>query len=225
MSRRMIYTLSVVMAIAAASLIGIQMMTIKQMSDLQNQNFSAQANKALYDVTETINFREYSIFFNNDAEQSDFPDNSSGIYPNTNPNLPLSVLEERGEISVKSSVTNGKGKIIAQSSFFSHMQTPSFQAGYNRKRAQDAQTLRLQIYLKGRSELPLPLRISPNILAAVLDTSIRRNNIQLDYKFTIRTQIDTKNKNIMGSDDYNPSEKDHVYKVLLFPGDDPIKPD
>ena len=59
----MIYTLSVVMAIAAASLIGIQMMTITQMSDLQEQNFSAQANKALYDVTDMINFQEYSFFF------------------------------------------------------------------------------------------------------------------------------------------------------------------
>jgi two-component system phosphate regulon sensor histidine kinase PhoR len=213
------------MAIAAASLIGIQMMTIKQTSLLQEKNFSAQANKALQDVTETINIGELSFFYNNDAEQSDFPDNSTGIYPNTNPNLPLSVLEERGDISIKSSVTNGKRKIVAQSSFFSHIQTPSFQSGYNRKRAQDAQTLRLQIFLKERAELLLPLRIPPNILAAVLDTSLKRNNILLDYKFTVRTQIDGKNKNIIGNEDYNPGKNNRIYKILLFPGDDPIKPD
>lgn len=210
------------MAIAAASLIGIQMMTITQMSDLQEQNFRAQVNNALQTVNDIITDAEYAFFFNNDAEQSDFQDNSTGVYPNTNPNLPLSVLEERGEISVysKSSVINEKGKVILQSNFFSQIQTPSFQSGYNRKRAQDAQILRLQIFLKERAELPLPLRIPPNILAAVLDTSLKRNNILLDYKFTVRTQIDGKNKNILGSNDFNPGENNQVYKILLFARDD-----
>jgi len=210
------------MAIAAASLIGIQMMTIQQTSVLQEKNFSAQANKALQDVNDLITTKELSFFFNNDDEQIDFPDNSTGVYPNTNPNLPLSVLEEHGEISIvrKSSVPNVKGKIITESSFFSHFQAPSFQSGYNRKREKDAQTLRLQIFLNARADLPLSIRIPPNILAIVLDSALKQNNILLDYKYTILTQIDGKNKNIMGSYDYNPGKNNRVYKILLFASED-----
>jgi two-component system phosphate regulon sensor histidine kinase PhoR len=215
------------MAVVAVSLIIVQMMTIKQTAELQEKNFSSQANKALQDVTEMINLSELSFFFTNDAEQSDFPVNSSGIYPNSNPNLPLSALEERGEISVyrKFSGTNGKGEVVSQSSFFSQIQTPSFQSGYNRKRAQDAQTLRLQLFLKDRAELPLSLRIPPNILAQLLDSALKRNDIILDYKFTVRTQIDGKNANIMGSPDFKPSKGATVYRKLLFAGDDTPKPD
>jgi two-component system, OmpR family, phosphate regulon sensor histidine kinase PhoR len=214
------------MAIAAASLIGVQMMTIKKTSELQEQNFSAQANKALFDVTDIIDYEEYRIFFDNDAEQIDFPDNSSGVYPNTNPNLPLIAFEERGEISVRreSSVINEKGRVIEQSSFFSRIQVPSFQSGYNRKRAQEAQTLRFQLFLKDRAELPLSARIPPNILAAVLDSALKRNNILLDYKFTVRTNIDGKNVKIMGNGDYNPGKNHREYRILLFANGDIIKP-
>ena len=40
------------MAIAAAFLIIVQMMTIKHTAELQEKNFSTQAYKALQDVTE-----------------------------------------------------------------------------------------------------------------------------------------------------------------------------
>jgi len=215
------------MAVVAASLIIVQMMTIKQTAELQEKNFSSEANKALQDVTEMINLSELSFFFTNDAEQSDFPINSSGIFPNSNPNLPLGAFEERGEISVyrKFSGTTGKADVVSQSNFFSQIQTPSFQSGYNRKRAQDAQTLRLQIFLKDRAELPLSLRIPPNILAQVLDSALKRNNILLDYKFSVLTQIDGKNKYIMGNADFKPGKRTIVYRKLLFAGDDPPKPD
>ena len=215
------------MAVVAASLIGVQMMTIKQTAELQEKNFSTQAYKALQDVTETISLNETSFFFTLDAEQSDWPVNSSGIFPNSDPNLPLSALEEKGEISVyrKLSGASGKGRMIEKSNFFSQLQTQSFQYGYNRKSAQDAQTLRLQIFMKERAELPLSLRIPPNILAQVLDTALKRNDILLDYKYTVLTQIDGKNDYIMGSEDYRPGKNTKEYKRLLFAGDDPIKPD
>src|SRR5665647_724922 len=100
MSRRMIYTLSVVMAIAAASLIGVQMMTIKHTAELQEKNFSTQAIQALQEVCDNIGFYETSQFYTRDGEQSDLPDNSSELFPNSDPNLSLSALVEKGEISV-----------------------------------------------------------------------------------------------------------------------------
>lgn len=223
----MIYTLSVVMAVVAASLIIVQMLTIKQTAELQEKNFSAQANKALLDVTDFINLIELNYFFTNDDDQFDIPSNSTGIYPNTDPNLPLSALEVGGEISVqrKFSMTNKRGGVIAQSNFTSQLQIPSFQHGYNAKRAQDLQNLRLQLFLKDRAELPITERVPSNILAQLLDSALRQNDILLDYKFTVLTQIDGKSKYIMGSDHFLPGKRTKVYSKLLFPKDDPWKPD
>jgi len=223
----MIYTLSVAMAIAAAFLIIVQMMTIKHTAELQEKNFSTQAYKALQDVTEYIDILEINQFYSLDAEQNEWPSNSSGIFPNSDPVLPLSTLEKSGEISVyrKFSGNNGKGGITEQSNFFSQIQVQSFQHGYNRKSAQDAQKLRYQIFMKERSELPLSLRFPPDILAQALDTALKRNDILLEYKYAILTQIDGKNAYIMGSKDYKPLKRTHQYKRLLLADDEPIKPD
>jgi two-component system, OmpR family, phosphate regulon sensor histidine kinase PhoR len=215
------------MAIAAASLIVVQMMTIKHTAELQEKNFSIQATKALQDVTELIDILEINQFYALDADQSDWPINSSGLFPNSDPNLPLSALEKSGEISVyrKFSNTSGNVGINEQSNFISQVQIQSFQHGYNRKSAQDAQKLRYLTFMKERSELPLSLRFPPEILAQVLDSALKRNDIFLDYKYTILTQIDGKSRYIMGSPDYKPGKRTTQYKKLLWADDDPVKPD
>jgi len=73
------------MAIAAAFLIIVQMMTIKHTAELQEKNFSTQAYKALQDVTEYIDILEINQFYSLDAEQNEWPSNSSGIFPNSDP--------------------------------------------------------------------------------------------------------------------------------------------
>jgi two-component system phosphate regulon sensor histidine kinase PhoR len=223
----MIYSLIVVMAIVAISLIGVQMLTIKHTAELQEKNFSTQVYKALQDVTEMIDISEINQFYALDAEQSDWPVNTSGLFPSSGPNLPSSALESSGEISVyrKFSGNNGQSGMKESSNFIAQVQIQSFQHGYNKKSAQDAQKLRYQIFMKERSELPLSLRIPPDILAQALDTALKRNDIILDYRYTVLTQINGKNANIMGSKDYSPGKKVKQYKKLLLAEDDPVKPD
>jgi len=216
------------MAIAAASLIGVQMMTIKHTAELQEKNFRTQAYQALQDVSEFIDIAEINQFFIIDAEQGDYPSNSTGLFPNSDPNLPLSsALEESGEIAAyrKFPDKNHVGKITPPPSFSNgNLQVQSFQSGYNRKSAQDAQKLRFQIFMKERAELAISLRIPPDILSQRLDSALKRNDIPLGYKYTILTQIDGKNAYIMGSEDYKPGKRTKEYKKLLFPEDDPVKP-
>lgn len=214
------------MAIAAASLIVVQMMTIKQTAELQEKNFSTQAFQALQDLAEAIDMTEFSLFYTQDTEQSPMTFSSNGLFPNSDPNLPIGAIEETGEISVyrKFSITSIQSK-IDRSITFTQVQIPRFQDGYNRKSALDAQNLRYQLFMKERADLPLTLRLPPNILAEALDTILKRNGIFLDYKYTVLTQIDGKNAHIMGSEDYNPGKRTKLYKRLLFPGDNPIKPD
>jgi two-component system phosphate regulon sensor histidine kinase PhoR len=226
MSRKMIYTLSIVMAIAAASLIGVQMMTIKHTADLQEKYFSAQVTRALQDFSDLIDMDEISLFYVQDAEQRDLPSNYTGLYPSSDPNLSLSALEKSGEISVYSEFHSSKsseGK-NNQTNYNTQIEIRGFQVGYNRKSEDYARNLRYQIFMKTRAEMTLTDRLSPQYLAAALDTALKRNNITLDYKYAIKTQIDGKSKYIMGSEDYNPkSEKKTIeYKKLLF---DQLKPD
>ena len=94
----MIYTLSVVMAIAAASLIVMQMLNIKHTAELQEKNFSMQAMQALQDVTELINVAETTEFFL-EEEKKDLPINYPEFIPNSDPNLPFSGFEQKSEIS------------------------------------------------------------------------------------------------------------------------------
>jgi len=215
------------MALAAAFLIVVQMITIKHTAELQEKNFSTQAYKALQEVSEYIDIFEINQFYAIDADQSDWPSNSTGLFPNSDPGLPLSALEKSGEISVYRKFSgSGSGRgALEQSSFIAQVQVQSFQHGYNRKSAQDAQKLRFQIFMRERAELPLSLRFPPDILAQVLDSALKRNEIYLDYKYTVLTQIDGKNAYIMGSKDYKPGKRTKQYKRLLLADDDPVKPD
>jgi len=214
------------MAVVAASLIGVQMMTIKQTAELQEKNFSTQVYQALQDVSLYIDILEINQFYAQDAEQNDWPINFSGLFPNSDPNAPLSAIEEQGEISVyrKFSRSDDNGGNLEQANFFAQVQTQSFQHGYNVKSAEDARKLRYLRFMKEQADLPLTARISPDTLAMVLDTVLKRNGILLDYKYTVLTQVDGKNANIMGSPDYKPGKKTKPYKKLLFPEDAQLRP-
>ena len=226
MSKRLIYTLSVAMALAAIFLIVVQMMTIKHTADLQEKNFRTQTYKALQDVTDALDMAEINQFYALDADQSDYRSTTNGLFPNSDRVSPLGSLEKTGEvlISQKFTTTNTNGGINERSNFISQVQVQSFQHGYNRKSAQDAQKLRYQIYMKERSDLPLSLRFPVDILAQALDSALKRNDILLDYKYTILTQIDGKSAYIMGSKDYKPGKRTKQYKRLLLADDEPIKP-
>jgi len=215
------------MAIAAASLIGVQMMNIKHTAELQEKNFSMQTMQALQYVTELIDYAETNEFLEREAK-IELPINYSELFPNSDPNLPLSALEQKGEISVsrKYSSTSTKSGLSDQSNFFSKGQTQSFQRGYNAKSAQDAQNLRYQLFMKDQADVPLSIRIPPDFLAQALDTALKRNGIYLDYKFAVLTTIDGKNDYIMGSPDFKAKlGNKKPYKKLLLAGDDPVKPD
>ncbi len=214
------------MALAAIFLIVVQMMTIKHTADLQEKNFRTQIYKALQDVTDALDMAEINQFYAIDADQSESPLNSSGIFPNSDRIPPLGTLEQSGEILISQKFTapNGRGGTNDHSNFFSQVEIQSFQHGYNRKSAQDEQKLRYRVFMRERAEMPLSLRFQPELLAIALDSALKRNDILLDYKFTILTQIDGKSTPIMGSKDYKPGKRTKLYKRLLLADDEPIKP-
>ena len=84
--------------------------------------------------------------------------------------------------------------------------------------------LRFRVFFQERSELPVTLRIPPNFLAQLIDTLLKQKNILLDYKFAVQTEVDGKNVYLMGQDDFDPGKKNQLYKKLLFPDEEQLKP-
>jgi two-component system, OmpR family, phosphate regulon sensor histidine kinase PhoR len=221
----MIYTLSLVMAIATAAMIWTQMMTINRMADLQKNNFDILVNRSLAEVVEFIDQWEVNRFMEIEATQAD-PEYtpSLDLFPNSDPGGSLRRLGQIGEL--KFSGSNLQGGIHDPLKSSSPGQIPSFQTFYDKKTYENIQKLRFRVYFQERSELPVTIRIPATFLAQLLDTLLKQKNITLDYKFTVQAEVDGKNVNIMGNtgNDFNPGKKVQVYKKLLFPDELQPKP-
>jgi len=216
------------MAIVAVSLIGVQMLTIKQTAELQEKNFSAQTYASLQMVSEMIDMAEINLFYANDEQESAWEINSSGVFPNSGSSSPSGALEKSGEISDYriSAGNRGIAEKSDQQTNFTQVQVQSFQYGYNQKSAFDARIMRFQIFMKERADKPVTERVPPNFLAAALDTALKQNYIFLAYKYAVLTQIDGKSKYILGdSKDYKPGKSSKEYRRLLIINDKTPKPD
>jgi len=223
MSRKMIYTLSLVMAIAAAALIWVQMMTIHRMADLQNKNLDILINRTLAEVIDVIDQAEVEQFEKFDALNEDYEYSTDfDFYPNSDPVVSLNRLGQKGEITIvphptDRKIQNGKPECMTS-------QVQSMQSFYDKKTSENARRLRFWRYFQERSELPVSLRIPDGFLDALIDTLLKQKNINLEFKFAVQTEVDGKNVYIMGNDDFNPPKKAQLYKKLLFPDEQQLKP-
>jgi two-component system, OmpR family, phosphate regulon sensor histidine kinase PhoR len=225
MSRRMIYTLILVMAIATTAMIWVQMMTINRMAALQKYNFDSQVNRTLDEVVDYIDQAEVARFNELETQQADIDFGSSlNLFPNSDPTGSLRRLGQTGELTIisKFSGSNLQGGIHDPTKSLS--QVSSMQTYYDKKTYENIRKLRFRVYFQERSELPVSLRIPPDVFGPLLDTLLRQKNIYLDFKFAVQTEIDGKNVYIMGDDDFNPGKKIQPYKKLLFPDELQPKP-
>ncbi len=228
----MIYTLALVMAIAVAAMIWVQLITMHKTSQLQEKNFNFLVNRALNDVNDWIDFKEIELFYKLDQENNlpeVIPGLGMGVFPNSDPSESLSKLGLSGEITVtynSFSARNLNDIDFGQQQTATQIQIQSMQSFYDRRNAQRAQNLRYQSFMLERSEMPITERISPEFLSFLrqqLDTELKSNEIFLDYKFSIQSQVDEESAYVMGDTDYRP-EKKKVYKRLLFPDENQLKP-
>ena len=225
MSRRMIYTLILVMAIATAAMIWVQLMTINHMAELQKHNFDSQINRTLDEVVDLIDQAEVAQFNIIESSQADIDFTSPlDLYPNTDPTGSLKRLGQSGELTTISRFSTSDRQSIHDRIRSSTYQSSSFQTIYDKKTYENIRKLRFRVYLEERAELPVTLRIPPDFFGPVLDTLLRRKNIFQDFKYTVQTEVDGKNAYIMGNNDYNPGKKTQPYKKLLFPDENQLKP-
>ncbi len=221
MSKRMINILAIVMAISVAVMVWVQLITINKMVKIQEKNFTSLVYRALSDVCETLEIEETKIFFQGSQYYQPDVKPSGGLnnlYPKSDPSESLMNLGRSGEISVSYNhnlIKDPKGKFEIRKSEIS-LNIPSMQNSYNRQSEKQSQFLQYQDFMLIRSEMMIADRVTPEFLKYVLTSEFKDKEIQLTYKYCVRTTINGKTEIVLGDKDYNPSKGTREYKTPLF---------
>jgi two-component system, OmpR family, phosphate regulon sensor histidine kinase PhoR len=221
MSKKMINILAIVMAIAVAAMVWVQLITINKTAKLQEKDFNFLVNRALSDVRDMLDFEEIQLFYQLDESyyiQDVKPSMGLNLYPNSDPTESLIKLGKSGELTVswdKNTYKSRKGNFEISSSQTT-FNIPSMQSSYNRLSEKQSQALRYQDYLLARTEMKISERVSPDYLKYAIDTELKDKDILLSYKYCIKTTIDGKTEIALGDKDYRPSKGTREYKTPLF---------
>jgi two-component system phosphate regulon sensor histidine kinase PhoR len=230
MSKKMINTLAIVMAIAVAAMVWVQLITINKTAKQQEENFTFIVNLVLNDVKVMLDYEEFQQFMRVE-ESYDRPGTkpSSGLslYPNSDPSESLAKLGRSGELSIsysQSTVNASNGKLEYRRSM-ANFNIPSMQSSYERVSEKQAQMLRYRDYMMTRSGMKITERVLPEFLKYTIDNELKAKDILLPYKFCVRSAINGKTEIALGDRDYSPKKGTREYKTLLFPDDPYPKPD
>ncbi len=241
MSRKMIYALSLIMAIATAAMIWVQMMTINHLSELQKNNFDSSVNRSLSEIIDYIDQVEVNIFYEIESRASDnYYSSPLNLFPNSDPSSSLNRLGRSGELTIVPRFPRGglQGTVGENGGPRRPANISSMQTFWDEKSYDNMKRLRMFSYFQERSDLPITIRISdPDFFPNILDTLFKQKNIYLDFKFAIQTEnegknvyitvqkpADGKNEYIIGGNDFKPGKKTQIYKKLLFPDEQQLKP-
>jgi two-component system phosphate regulon sensor histidine kinase PhoR len=229
MSKKMINILAIVMAVAVAAMVWVQLITINKTAKLQEKDFNFIVNMALNDVRDWLDFEEMQLFYHLDDSYyipDAKPSMGLNLYPYADPSESLIKLERAGEISVTyshQSVKANTGNFKIRKSQ-TNVSMPSMQSVYNLQSEKLSQTLRYKDYLLVRSEMNIADRVLPEFLKYTLDTEFKDKDILLAYKYCVKTTINGKTEMVLGDKDYHPSKGTREYRTALFYDQNSSKP-
>lgn len=234
MSKKMLVTLIVLMALVLSGLILIQTRLIKSASDIREEQFDQLVTNALKQVVrqlEAYEQREARIY----AER--------GIIPGTNDqskDFKLFPRNQSGQASIHFEYNFSGGGIIESYQQELHLgltdtvassdnTTKQFRSFLDRlhQMNEDMERLREEQYIKNMTltnykimleERGLRERIDSVFLEQALKNALAESGIDLDYNYAVRSAHEGQDKFVFGSPDYNPGRK-NKYNTLLFPLD------
>lgn len=243
MSKRVIHLLIVIMVLVMTGLIIVQTNSIMNAFSIKEEQFNAQVNSALTKVVYQLEMDEASSLvaltrdFNSTRNNRLFPRSNSGYltiqsqvlsyqYSTQNP-----AVVHREEIAINlgnqtdEADRSERGKpgdypnafdIIHQSDGFARKQ-------YEENLDLRARMYELQTQAAILSQLPIEDRIDVKILGRAIKAELKRQNINLDFRYAIKTFPKGKEQLIFGDKNFN-SEQQVDYKILMFPHDDILQP-
>ena len=216
----MINILAVVMAIAVAAMVWVQLITINRLTKLQEKNFNSIVYGAFQDVNDFLDYEEARHFYDLDAQNylpEVGPPSGLNLYPNADPSESLMKLGRSGELSISynhNSIKNSQFNIELNKSKTTIIS--SMQSSYNIRTQVQSRDLRYTQYMLEQAEKNIADRISAAELKNILDYEMKDKEIPYSYKYCVKTTINGKTEVVMGDADYNPAKGDKEYKSRLF---------
>ncbi len=237
MSKKVLLTLIVLMALVLSGLILIQTNLIQTASDIRQEQFDQMVKGALKRVVDDLELHEQRV-----ARESAFagrlpgtgnPQNESSIFPRqragqvsgsfqfrfSDGNMLGSFQEEFQIIINDSAQINQDNNILNfPSNASSFDQLHKLNLDLERRREQwlkDTHWMNYKILLEGRS---LEERIDSVYLTESMKTIFKESGLNLPYKYAVKSTNQGADRFITGSNNYNPPKK-YEYYSLLFPYD------
>ncbi len=236
MSRKMLVTLIVMLALVLSGLILIQTNLIKTASDIREEQFDQIVKSGLRQVVERLELEEQRIAYesvlygripdanNPSGNLNIFPRQGStrfsgsfqlhyserSIYRDTREELEIIITDTVYRWNKRDFLTfPGNVSTLEQIHEFKDQE---------RRREQWLKDMNWRNYKITLEDRTLRDRIDSAFLVQTIDTIFQDSGIELDYKFAIRSSNLGQDRFIMGSPDYNPLRKKE-YPSLLFPYD------
>lgn len=238
MSKKILVTLIVLMALVLSGLILIQTNLIKTASDIREEQFDQSVKSALKRVADQLELHEQRLA-RESARKGQLPgiNNPSGsfnIFPRQGPGQVtgnfqfrfsersiFGSYEEEFQIVVTDTLQEFEDSGLstengAKSNFFDQIYEYNLNLERRRERwLEDMNWRNYKIILEGRL---LEERIDTAFLRESIASSFQEAGIDLDYKYAVRSANRGQDRFIFGSEDYEPKRKEEFHS-LLFPYD------
>jgi two-component system, OmpR family, phosphate regulon sensor histidine kinase PhoR len=239
MSRRMLVTLIVLMALVLSGLILVQTNLIKTASDVREEQFDQIVTVGLRRIVDLLELNEqrlarhYAQLGNipgNNPAMDIFPRQSTGQITggfqfsqfSFSDGSIFGSFEEHYQVIITEPDSAQPGQDLtfpdhpSRSTFFDQMNEFSFDQERRREKwLEDMAWRNYEILLEGR---PLKERVDSTFLVNGMSEIFNGLGIGLDYKYAVRSSSQGQDVFIFGSPDYNPSRKKEYYS-FLFPYD------
>ncbi|MBW8332239.1 MAG: HAMP domain-containing histidine kinase [Prolixibacteraceae bacterium] len=242
MSRRVILTLIVLMALVMTSLILVQTNSILKALEIKEEQFDAAVKSALNQVIIRLEMEE-SLKLNEHSKKLFAPRNN-GIFPNnnlqrTNPgvnnqqNIQLSfqysqrasgnIISEELTIGyeeppIEKPIERGKPGDFPNAFDIIHDYDGYVSQQYENRMNRWAQMLQVTQIAVMLSSLPIEERIEAQTLGRLIKTELKNSGVTLDFKYAVKSFYRGEEKGIFGVKNYTPRQQKE-YPALLFPND------
>ncbi|MDD4225336.1 MAG: HAMP domain-containing sensor histidine kinase [Mariniphaga sp.] len=237
MSRKMLLTLIVLMALVLSGLILIQTNLIKTASDIREEQFDQMVKSALKrvvdhmeelerrDARESARIGRLPGMANSPGNMDVFPRQSTGQISGQfrfqySERSVFGNYREEFQITFTDTTHSGKDGLDPwfsdEASSFDQLH--ELNLDQERRREQWLKDLNWSNYKILLEDRPLQERVDSTLLAGAIADVFKESGIDLDYKYAVRSTNLGQDRFIMGNKDYDPVRKKE-YTSLLFPYD------
>lgn len=243
MSRKVILTLIVLMALVMTSLILVQINSIYQALGIKEEQFNAAVKSALNQVVLRLELEDSKLLA--EYEKQLFAPHNNDVFPSNSfqPSNPRVITQQSIQLSLKykHGTTNnsyyseeltigygnqkpdGQNERGRPGDFPNAFDILHEQDGYVRQQYEDqlnqkAKMLALADYAYTFSQMPIEARIDAQKLGRLIKTELKNSGIALDFNYAVKTFQRGEERDIIGGKNYHPGPQKE-YPVLLFPHD------